>query len=146
MDVITVQRQKNMPNFLSFNFSLSRKYFSPKNTYFLETTGASQALELLIMGWVMILVPGGSSWLLSSSLARISISGWGGMACSSSCLSAPRKVARGVKEDPLPGLTVTEERCLEGWEGGPGRCLILVTLTALLDIVKGCLPGRHWQS
>ena len=65
----------------------------------------------------------------------------------SSCwLSDPRKVARGVKVEALPGLTVTEESGLEGPEGGWGGrwWRILVTLTALLDILKGCLLGRHW--
>ena len=53
-------------------------------------------------------------------------------------------MARGVKEEALPGLTVTEESCLEGpEEGWWGRWRILVTLTALLDILKGCLLGRH---
>ena len=100
---------ENSTNLLRRNFFSSKLFFS--KTYFLERTLVSQALELFIMGWVMILVPGGSS-LLSSLLVMISMEGM--EALSGGCLEAAcRYVARGVKLEVLPGLTVTEERLEE---------------------------------
>ena len=112
----------------SLIFFSSKLYFS--KTYFLERTLVSQALELFIMGWVMILVPGGSS-LLSSLLVMISMEGM--EALSGGCLEAAcRYVARGVKLEVLPGLTVTEERLEARLELELERgcwCVILVRLT-----------------
>ena len=110
----------------SLIFFSSKLYFSKSSTYFLERTLVSQALELFIMGWVMILVPGGSS-LLSSLLVMISMEGM--EALSGGCLEAAcRYVARGVKLEVLPGLTVTEARLEVEVERGCW-CVILVRLT-----------------
>ena len=115
---------ENSTNLLRRNFFSSKLFFS--KTYFLERTLVSQARELFIMGWVMILVPGGSS-LLSSLLVMISMEGM--EALSGGCLEAAcRYVARGVKLEVLPGLTVTEERLELELDRGCW-CVILVRLT-----------------